>query len=224
MPFDGVRTGSVDLTITEGTAPNWCDDRSRVTRASREWRRAARWDRRSSAGPRRLTWRGVTVSIAVAGLFLAFATFISLVAPVHVLALQRDGTRSVRADIRQNLWLVIPFRTQTLQDVTGVSTRRYQADASLPRRPADPVRPENEGFLILTGTHGSLEISMSPQNVYDIERRVNEFLAGSESRIRLWAVSNWKVAVIVQAVVLLPAALMLISLVWDIGAATRRSR
>ena len=195
-----------------------------MTRASRERRRAARWDRRPSAGPRRLTWRGASVSIAVAALFLAFAAVISLVAPVHVLALHRDGTRSVRADVRQNLWLVIPFRTQTLQVVTGVSTRTYQAEASPPRRPADPVQPENQGFLILTGIHGSLEISSSPQNLYDIERRVNQFLAGSEPHIRLWAVSNWKVAVIVQAVVLLPAALMLISLVWDIGAATRRSK
>jgi hypothetical protein len=40
----------------------------------------------------------------------------------------------------------------------------------------------------------------------------------SDRRLRLWLVSNWKVAVVAQLVVILPALLILLGLAWDVAA------
>jgi hypothetical protein len=159
-------------------------------------------------------------------MFLAFATFISYIAPVHVLILRRESERAVRAEATQQLWLFIPLRMRTLREVDSVTTSRHQEPTYLlPGSDARFVKPEEAGSIILNGDGGSLEISTSPRDVYEIQGRVNEFLSGSDARLRVWLVSNWKVAVIVQAVILLAAVLILLAVAGDIVKATlRRTR
>ena len=171
--------------------------------------------------PRRQTWRGLAVSLAFASLFLAFATFISYIAPVHVLILEREGTRGVRAEATQQLWLVIPFRTRALGGVQSVTRSTHQQPAyPAPESNAGFVRPEGEGSIILRGERGSLEISTSPRDIDETQQRLNAFLSGSDPRLRVRLVSNWKVAVIVEAVILAAAVLILLAVAWDIGQMT----
>jgi hypothetical protein len=197
-----------------------------MTRVSRERRRNARTNR-GPGRPRRLTWRGLAVSMAVAALFLAFASFISFMAPVTVLILQREGGRAVRADVTHQLWLFIPVRTRTLRDVDSVTTRTHREPGYTPPTRTDGpgpgvLQPEEEGFIVLSGERGSVEIGASPRDIDEIRRRVSEFLAGSDVRLRLWIASNWKVAVLVEAVIALPGVLILLAVAWDIGKVARR--
>ena len=163
------------------------------------------------------------MSLALASLFLAFAAFISYIAPVHVLILQREGARGVRAGATRQLWLFIPLRTRTLDEVDSVTTSTHQEPTYLaPGSDGRFVRPEEEGSIILRGERGSLEISTSPRDVSETQQRVSGFLSGSDARLRVWLVSNWKVAVILEAVILVPAVLILLAVGWDIGKAALR--
>jgi hypothetical protein len=192
--------------------------------------------RRTRSGPwadrprrdRRLTWRGLAVSLAVAALFLAFAAGSSLLAPVHVLTLEREAGPRVRADLTQRLLLVIPIRRRTVLDVREVASKTHSqpAYAAPSRRPPDvgpvTVHPEEEGALVLSGTQGSIDVSTSPAMLDDSRRRVADFLAGSESHLRLWLVSNWKAGVLLTVLVALPGVLIVLAVLWDIGQAALR--
>jgi hypothetical protein len=178
-----------------------------------------------------LSWRGVVVSLSVAVGFLAFGVFISYVAPVRVLVLQRDDRGAVRAEVTQRLWLLVPLRMRILRGVESVAARKVQQPTS--REPARPDReeaswitPKQEGILVLSGWNGALELSVSPADLDGTERRISGFLTGSDPRLRLWLVSNWKVAVVAQSVVMLPALLILLGVAWDLvsAAATRSER
>ncbi len=187
----------------------------------RDRKRVTRWNRAASA-PRRLTWRGVVVSVSVAAGFLAFGVFISYIAPVSVVELHRGDGGAVHAEVTQHLWLVVPLRVRLLRDVDSVATRTiqqptYEEPARLDGSPARSITPEQEGILILRGRNGALELSVSPADLYDTQSRINGFLTGSDPRLRLWLVSNWKAAVIVQSVVMLPALLILVALAWDLA-------
>jgi hypothetical protein len=173
--------------------------------------------------PRRLSWRGFVATVSIAMSFLACGAFISYVAPVEVLVLQRDDHGAVGAEVTQQMWLIVPHRTRLVRDINGVSTRTLQRPTyQEPARPdgldARAITPEQEGVLILRGENGTLELGVSPADLDRTESRVSRFLTSSDRRLRLWLVSNWKVAVVAQSVVILPALLILLGLAWDVAA------
>jgi hypothetical protein len=73
---------------------------------------------------------GLAVSIGVAALFLAFASVISFLAPVHVLDVQREDGQGIRADIAQRLLLFIPIHKRAVVGVRGVRTRTSAPEPS----------------------------------------------------------------------------------------------
>ena len=166
---------------------------------------------------RRVTLSGLAVSFGVATVFLGFGAFISVLAPVHVLTLRREVRQEVKADIRQLLLLVVPIRRQTVARVTGVSVRTHAAPPSLEpgRNPADVVRPELEGFLVLESDGSYVDIPASPSEVYSLERAARDFIAGQEPVLRLRVVSNWKVGVVAVVLVVLPGLLILVGVARD---------
>ena len=166
---------------------------------------------------RRVTLSGLAVSLGVATVFLGFGALVSLLAPVHVLTLRREVRQEVKADIRQLLLLVVPMRRQTVARVTGVSVRTYGAPPTLEpgRNPADAVRPELEGFLVLESDGWHVDIPASPSDVYSLERATRDFLAGHEPALRLRIVSNWKVGVVAVVLVVLPGLLILVGVARD---------
>jgi hypothetical protein len=173
--------------------------------------------------PRRLSWRSFVATVTIAMGFLACGAFISYLAPVQVLVLQRDDQRAVRAEVTQQMWLIVPYRKRLLRDINSVSTRTLQPPTyQEPARPdgldAHTITPEQEGVLILRGGNGAFELSVSPTDLDRTESRVGSFLTSSDRRLSLWLVSNWKVAVVAQSVVILPALLILIGLAWDVAA------
>jgi hypothetical protein len=165
----------------------------------------------------RVTLPRLTVSLGIAAIFLGLGTLVSVLAPVHVLTLRRQGPQVVSADISQLVLLVIPVRSKTVAGVTGVSTRTYAATPG-PQpatNPADVVRPELEGFLVIESDGPSAEIPASPSDVEALERSVRDFLAGHEPVLRVRLISNWKVGVVAVVLVALPGLLILVGVARD---------
>jgi hypothetical protein len=138
-------------------------------------------------------------------------------APVYVLTLRRQGTQEVNADSRQLMLFVIAVRSRTLAGVTRVSSRTYAAPTG-PQpdtNPADLVRPELQGFLVLESDRHSIDIPTSPSDIEAIERSVRDFLAGQELVLRVCIVSNWKVGVVAALLVALPGLFILVGVVRD---------
>ena len=157
------------------------------------------------------------VSLGVAVAFLGFACLISLLAPVHVLKLHRDDGKGVRADLTQRVLLVIPIRRTTLAPVRNVRLRTYApAPYSNPNDPTLVVRPEEQGFLVLEGERGSIEISSATADVDEAERNVTQFLSGSDPQRQLWLVSNWKFGVLAPGLVAAPGIIILLGCAWDL--------
>jgi hypothetical protein len=184
-------------------------------------RRVLKTNHRSA---RRVTLSGLAVTLGVATVFLGFGAFVSVLAPVHELTLRHQVRQEVRADISQLLWLVVPMRRETVARVTGVSVRTYQAAPSLEpdRNPADAVRPELQGFLVLESDGSHVDIPASPSDVYSLERAARDFLASQEPVLRLRIVSNWKVGVVTVVLVILPGLLILIGVARDAASWRRR--
>jgi hypothetical protein len=74
----------------------------------------------------------------------------------------------------------------------------------------------------VSGARGSIEIATSPVNLDETQRRLAEFLGGSDRHVRLYVVSNWKVGVLVPSLIAIPGVLILLAVAWDIGMTARR--
>ena len=168
---------------------------------------------------RTVTLHGLVISLAVAAAFLGLGAIVSLLAPVHVLTLRRQGSQDVSADVSQRVLFVIPVRGKTVAGITSVSTRTYAAQPGPQRatNPADEVRPELQAFLVLEVDGPSVDIPASPADVETIARSVRDFLAGLEPVLRVRIVSNWKVGTVLVALVSLPGLLILVGVAHDIA-------
>jgi hypothetical protein len=166
---------------------------------------------------RRVTLASLAVSLGVAAFFWGLGALFSVLAPVHVLTLQRQGPQEVSADVSQLMLLVIPVRGKTVAGVTGVSTRTYAAppEPEPATNPADVVRPELQGFLVLESDNSIVDIPASPSDVDAVERSVRDFLTGHEPVLRLRIVSNWKVGVVAVILIVLPGLLILVGVAYD---------
>jgi hypothetical protein len=168
---------------------------------------------------RRVTPARLAVSLGVAAVFLGLGAGVSVLAPVHLLTLRRQEPQEVSADVNQLVLLVIPIRRKTIARVTGVSARTYAAPPG-PQptaNPADVVRPELQGFLILESDGSIVDIPASPSDVEVVERSARGFLAGHEPVLRLRIVSNWKVGVVAVILVVLPGLLILVGVAYDVA-------
>jgi hypothetical protein len=157
------------------------------------------------------------VVIGIAALFFGVASMISILAPVHVLTLERNTQALVNATATRRLLLVIPIGTRTLQGVTSVSHDTYYPEPG-PRdqQRTTPPQPEAVGTLTLVRQGETLAILTSPAQLADAERSVREFLEGSDTSLRLHLVSNWKFAVIATVLVALPGVLLVVATLWDV--------
>src|SRR5262245_3777762 len=96
-------------------------------------RRVSKPDRRQN---RKTSLAGLAVSVGVAAVLLGMGALISLLAPVHVLTLRRQG-QQVGAEVDRLLLIVIPVSERSITGITGVSTRTYAAPPD--RQPANPA-------------------------------------------------------------------------------------
>jgi type IV secretory pathway TrbD component len=182
---------------------------------------------------RELRLSSLLATVGLGSAFLGAASFVSVMAPVHRLSLQRQAAHQVQAEVSQRLLLFIAIRSQVMAQVNGVKTRTYSAPSYTrpaedhePRGPVE-VHPEDQGFLVLEGEGGRWEIATSPVDLEEDQRRVEEFLKGSDRSLKLWMISNWKFGVLATVAVAALGCLLWLGAAWDVviwSVARRRPR
>jgi len=138
--------------------------------------------------------------VQVIGFLCCFAmpAFWTAIAPVATTTLTREDGK-VRAVARQNLLLVIPYRTSVVEDLREVGDRfregeMVRSDSGGTRR---YHRSEAESFLVLRGAGEPVEVPVSPVNTKSTVKKVEDFLRDpSQTKVRLITVANWKFSVI----------------------------
>ncbi len=142
---------------------------------------------------------------AVAPVVLGFVccvllpTFITLIAPISVVRLERDGEH-VSATVTRLAYMVVPYRTERLGQVlraeqtsrSGRVERTYSTE-----RGNHPTYVEGEATLILSGPGGTILTPVSPVNIDSVTRRAQAFIDRPTAEgERFLVVANWKVSVL----------------------------
>jgi len=142
-----------------------------------------------------------------------FPAFVTLIAPITALTLSWDGER-VNASATRFVYIVIPYATTTLADVTAVDTALTPAHTEREPAGSETVTVEGEGKLHLSGPTGSLTVPISPLNRESAHRAIQAFLAHpNHDGLHLWAVANWKFSVIAGSLLSLLTVLYVVGCV-----------
>lgn len=155
---------------------------------------------------RRQTLGGWIASMLLGILFcIGMPAAITAMAPVTYLRLSRQGDL-VSAHSQTCLLFVIPFHTQSLENVTELKSEVHAGEmvevhddgSSANNR---MTRSEDEGWLILANHDEHLKIPVSPANLETYRRDVRDFLEAelnnpqAKSELRMFCVANWKASV-----------------------------
>lgn len=128
---------------------------------------------------------------------VAFPGLVTLVAPASWLAFQRSGD-VVSCTTRTCVFFVVPFKTQHVNQVTGIDRRER---AGQTRRQREHGRETNkyvdvdgEGFLQILGANDQkAEVSVSPASLESVVGRSRDFLNSSDrDSTTIFAIANWK--------------------------------
>lgn len=126
--------------------------------------------------------------------------FITAIAPVSVTRFERRGS-DVSADVKTNVFFVIPYRHVQIEAVTAVDDRFHAGElvenTGFSRSDSrHTTRSEDEAFLVIHGRDKQAEVSVSPANIRGVMEKARTFLASpNERELRLITVANWKFGV-----------------------------
>lgn len=132
------------------------------------------------------------------GVCVGVPALVTAIAPVSWVTLERQEGR-VKAVAQTCLLFVVPFKTATVDPVTGFGDRHVAGKVRRERRsgPDRETKSEDEGFLVIEGPGPSAEVSVSPVSLDGILDKANGFLEDSQAaELRLFVVANWKFSVL----------------------------
>lgn len=132
------------------------------------------------------------------GVCVGVPALVTAIAPVSWVTLERQEGR-VTAVAQTCLLFVVPFKTATVDPVTGFGDRHVAGTVTRKRRPGPDreTKSEDEGFLVIEGPGQSAEVSVSPVSLDGVLDKANGFLEDSQAaELRLFVVANWKFSVI----------------------------
>ncbi len=132
------------------------------------------------------------------GVCVGVPALVTAIAPVSWVKLERQEGR-VKADAQTCLLFVVPYKTSTVDPVTGFGDRFAAGTVTRERRPGPDreTKSEDEGFLVIEGPGQSAEVSVSPVSLGGVLDKANGFLEDSQAaELRLFVVANWKFSVI----------------------------
>lgn len=129
---------------------------------------------------------------------MGLPALVTAIAPVSWVTLERrDG--HVAAVARTCLLFVVPYKTMTVEPVTGFGDRFVGGTVTRERRsgPDRFTKSEDEGVLVIQGTGQSAEVPVSPFSLGSVVEKAEAFLQDSQStELKLFVVANWKFSVI----------------------------
>lgn len=164
----------------------------------------------SNAKTGKSTFLGKVITQLIALLvFLVIPAIVTAVAPVSWVKFQRQGDRvTARAEVC--LFFIIPFRTLTVDPVTGVDDRTKAGSITRHRRPGTDkfTQAETQGFLSIEGPNSTAEVSITPHDLESVKKKAEDFLKDPKvTELKLFVVANWKFSVIAGGLATLFAAL-----------------
>lgn len=132
------------------------------------------------------------------GVCVGVPALVTAIAPVSWVTLERQEGR-VTAVAQTCLLFVVPYKTRTVDPVTGFGDRFVAGTVTRERRPGPDreTKSEDEGFLVIQGPGQSAEVPVSPVSLGGVLDRANGFLEDPQAaELRLFVVANWKFSVI----------------------------
>ncbi|MFO0922577.1 MAG: hypothetical protein U0905_08850 [Pirellulales bacterium] len=158
---------------------------------------------------------GFVACVVVPGLVTA-------IAPVSYLTMERTQEEggSIRAEARQCMFFIVPFRTQKLDSIAEVNDHVIAARSKTAeeRRRTRTGRGtiEGEGTLILVDDdERAIHIPVSPASIATVKKKVDGFIHDpNQPKLSLFLVANWKFSLIGGGLVTLLTILFVVG--WSI--------
>ncbi|MCE9520407.1 MAG: hypothetical protein K8R87_12750 [Verrucomicrobia bacterium] len=156
------------------------------------------------------------------GLCVALPVVVMCIMPVASTTFTRTGD-TISAIVTRKVFFIIPFLTETVEQVKGVDDQYQAGTQSKTTRSGpvnDPMRPETRSesmsWLVIQGRFTSVEVPVSPANIDEVRRRARDFLQDeTQSELRIFTVANWKISVITGAVLTLLTTIYVGSMIWS---------
>lgn len=139
--------------------------------------------------------------------------FLTAMVPVSWLKFERQGDQ-VTAQAKVCVFFIIPYRTETVAPVVGVSDREKSGSTTRHRRTGTDhyTQAEDKGYLTIEGPDHSAEVLVSPHDLKSVMEKVTAFLKDPQStELKMYVVANWKFGVIAGGL------LSLLTVIWVIG-------
>lgn len=128
---------------------------------------------------------------------VVFPGGVTMMAPASWLTFARSQ-ETVQCTTRTCVFFVVPFKTQHVENVTGISNRGRSAttkrETKLGRNTGKIIHVDGEGFLQIHGVGDQLaEVSVSPASMESVMTRSEAFLSSTEEgSTTIFAIANWK--------------------------------
>lgn len=130
-------------------------------------------------------------------LCFVFPAAVTMMAPATWLTFKRSG-EVVSCKTRTCVFFVVPYKTQVVDQVTGIRAReragRTESQREFGKSTSKNVHVEGEGFLQIYGVGDTkAEVSVSPASLKNVEHKSNDFLNSNEQGSKtIFAIANWK--------------------------------
>jgi len=128
---------------------------------------------------------------------VVFPGGVTMIAPASWLTFARSQ-ETVQCATRTCVFFVVPFKTQHVENVTGISDRGRSAttkrETKLGRDTGKIIHVDGEGILQIHGVGDQLaEVSVSPASIESVMTRSKDFLNSTkEGPMTIFAIANWK--------------------------------
>lgn len=128
---------------------------------------------------------------------VVFPGLVTWMVPASWITFHRNEA-GVRCKTYTCVYFVVPYRTQQVDQVTGISQReksgRIEKQKRFGRTTNKTVNVQGEGFLHVQGVDDQdLEVSVSPASLASVVSKSEQFLASNQpSSTTIFAIANWK--------------------------------
>lgn len=128
---------------------------------------------------------------------IVFPGLTTLVAPATWLTFERVAGE-VRCTTRTCVFFIVPFKTQQVSQVSGISKReragKTERQRVAGRTTNQTVHVDGEGFLQVHGAGEQvIEVSVSPVSLESVVGKANSFLSSeADGSTTIFAIANWK--------------------------------
>ena len=151
--------------------------------------------------------------------FVGLPAFVTGIAPVSWVTFERHDDQ-VTATAKTCLFFFIPYKTVTVNPVTGVGDRFAAGTVTHERREGrdHDAKSEDEGFLVIHGNKQAAQVPVTPFNLKSVLEKSEAFLRDPQgTELRLFVVANWKFSVIVGGLISLLTVLYAIGVASSAG-------